>query len=54
MIIQRTGALGNQSIEAPDLGDLVGEHCLTLVRYMRPVKEMGSRFTLCLGPLSVS
>jgi hypothetical protein len=39
MIVQCPGALGYESIEASDLGDLIGQHCLTLVRYVRAVKE---------------
>src|SRR5205085_149385 len=34
MIIQSSGALGHHSIEAADLGSLIGQHSLTLVNYV--------------------
>ncbi|HZE76310.1 MAG TPA: hypothetical protein VE091_13425 [Gemmatimonadales bacterium] len=38
MIIQGSGTLGDHSIEAPDLGNLIGQHSLTLVNYSWPGK----------------
>jgi hypothetical protein len=32
MVIERTGALSDEAVEAPNLGDLVSRHYLTLVR----------------------
>jgi hypothetical protein len=49
MIIQCSGALGDEAIEAPDLGNLVSLvslHCLTLVRYVRTVKPKVGRGAL--------
>jgi hypothetical protein len=46
MIIQCSGALGDEAIEAPDLGNLVSLHCLTFVRYARTVKPKVGRGAL--------
>jgi hypothetical protein len=43
MIIQCSGALGDEAIEAPDLSNVVSRHWLTLVRYVRTVKPTGGR-----------
>jgi len=32
MIVERADPLGDEAVELPDLGDLVGAHCLTLVK----------------------
>jgi hypothetical protein len=42
MVIQGPGALGDEPVEASDLGDLlVGLHCLTLVRNAPAVQACG-------------
>jgi hypothetical protein len=32
VVVERASALRDEAVEAPDLGDVLGLHCLTLVR----------------------
>jgi hypothetical protein len=32
VVVQRACALGDEAVEAPDLDNVLGLHCLTLVR----------------------